>query len=118
MAGAALVNYGPNPIGVQSYHYTSDDTTPVDVTIEVGFYPSLIQVINLATPEQHIWTKGMPLTSSLQIAAAGTQTIETDNVTITAGVAESGDGSGTNVTFTLEAAAQTADDTFTITIYP
>ena len=118
MAGAALVNYGPNPMGCQSYHYTADDTTPVDVTIEIGFYPSFVHVINLTTYEEHTWVKGMALNTSIQRVAAGTATDETDQLLITAGAAEDGSGAGTNVTLTLEAAAQAADDTFTITIWP
>ncbi len=114
MAGQALVTYGAAPNSpVSGFHYTADDTTPVDVVIELGFRPAKVEIINIATQVSLVHLHGMALNSCLEIdpIAAGVNQLNTTFMLLTAGVINTN-----GMTLTLEAAAQAVDDTFAICV--
>lgn len=80
--------------------YLEDDTAAA-FTLDVGFTPRSVRVINLTSRHEMEWFEGMDDASALKTVAAGTRTLITSNgITV----------SGTNVTVGLDTDVVVADE--------
>lgn len=80
--------------------YLEDDTAAA-FTLDVGFTPRIVRVVNLTSRDQMEWFEGMDDASALKTVAAGTRTIISSNgITV----------SGKNVTVGLDTDVNVVDE--------
>lgn len=78
-----------------------EDETAAAFTLDIGFTPRSVRVINLTSRDEMEWFEGMDDASALKTVAAGTRTLITSNgITV----------SGTNVTVGLDTDVVVVDE--------
>ena len=85
---------GSGPNRLYTARHFDDAATPALVTLYPGFKPRKVKVINLTDRIQYEWFEGMTQGDYLKTVAAGTRTLETDDVV----VVEVDDGDRTSIT--------------------
>lgn len=73
---------GSGPNRLYTARHFDDAATPALVTLYPGFKPRKLKVINLTDRISYEWFEGMAQGDYLKTVAAGTRTLETDDVVI------------------------------------
>lgn len=63
-----------------SYYHLDDAATPALITLYPGFKPSYVKLVNITDRITYEWEFGMTQGDYIKTVAAGTRTLETDDV--------------------------------------